>query len=286
MNTPPPYLEDPGLAEIEVIACDMDLTLLEDDKTLPQGIFERIAALDRADVVFCPASGRPLSSLETLFAPTAPRMAFMADNGGLVTFRGAVVFKDLLAPAVYQEICAACLESVPGAVPVVCGFDRAYVLAAHRAYHEMLSIYYLDIEYVERFEGLEVEADKATILFPDYDSERWFDEVFGPRFASWITCTCAGREWMDFMNPGVNKGAGLARLCAHMGAPLARAAAFGDTDNDAQMLEAAGHGFLMANADAHMYAHASYLVPSNQEHGVLQAIDAILAAKGVLQRCG
>ena len=54
-----PYTQDTDLASIRLIACDMDRTLLADDKTQPPHMAERIDALARAGVVFCPASGRP-----------------------------------------------------------------------------------------------------------------------------------------------------------------------------------------------------------------------------------
>ena len=280
MHRLPAYSEDPGLVDIGVIACDMDLTLLATNKAMPAGIHERIDALAALGIPFCPASGRALSSLEALFAGQKDRMGFIADNGGLVTCFGQVVFRDLLAPAVYREVCRTCLEEVPGAVPVVCAFERAYALKRHREHAATLGIYYPDIVWLDSFDGLDAEADKATILFPAFDSRRWFDAVFNPRFGRSLSVAVSGGEWVDFMNRGIDKGVGLAHLCEHLGVPLAQAAAFGDADNDAQMLEAAGHGFLMANAEPHMRAHANYLAPANEEAGVLRVIDAILAAKG------
>ncbi len=81
------------------------------------------------------------------------------------------------------------------------------------------------------------------------------------------------------MNHGIDKGAGIRRLAAHLGIELADVAAFGDTYNDIPMLETVGHSFLVANAAEHMEAHARYRCPSINDGGVLEVIDAILAAK-------
>lgn len=278
-SAPPSYEEDPGLASIKVVACDMDLTLLADDKSMPEGIEERISALAGLGVPFAAASGRPAYTLEAAFPRNAADMAFIADNGGLVTYRGRTIFKDLLDPAAYRAFCQTCLNEAPDAVPVVCGLERAYALKRHAAFDSLLRVYYLDIAYLDTFDGLEAEADKATILFPGNDSRRYYDEVFAPRFGGEFYVTCSGVEWIDFMNKGVNKGLGVAKLCEHVGVALKDAAAFGDTDNDAPMLDAVGHSFLVANASEHMYPHARYLAPSNNEAGVVQVLDAILDAK-------
>ncbi len=53
----PSYLEDTDLSSIKLVATDMDLTLLADDKSMPEGIDERIDALTEHGIVFCAASG-------------------------------------------------------------------------------------------------------------------------------------------------------------------------------------------------------------------------------------
>ncbi len=78
-----------------------------------------------------------------------------------------------------------------------------------------------------------------------------------------------GREWIDFMNLGVDKGAGVAHLCEHLDIDIADAAAVGDTYNDIPMLERVGHSFIVDNAEEHMNAHAKWRIPSNNDGGVL-----------------
>mgnify|MGYP000733119065 CR=1 FL=1 len=51
------------------------------------------------------------------------------------------------------------------------------------------------------------------------------------------------------MGEGATKGTALTWLCEHLGERLADAWAFGDNINDIPMLQAAGHGMAMINAD-------------------------------------
>lgn len=52
----------------------------------------------------------------------------------------------------------------------------------------------------------------------------------------------------EIIRRGVDKGEGIRRVCRELGAPLADTIAFGDSMNDAAMLETAGVGVAMGNA--------------------------------------
>lgn len=273
------YTEDKGLSDIKLLAVDMDLTLLASDGSLPPRMDKRIDALAEAGVLFCPASGRPAPTLQMMFPAHKDSIAFCADNGGWVIYQGRTAFRDLIRPELWHEVLD--FAAADGnCAPVLCAFEQAYVLKRDRRHHEAINKYYKDIRYVESFDEVDAEADKVTILFPDYDAEPRFASTYEPRFGKRLYVTNAGREWIDFMNLGVSKGSGVAHLCRQLGIGLADAAAVGDTYNDIPMLSAVGHSFVVANAEKHMHEHADYLVPSNDDRGVAVLIDAILAAKG------
>ncbi len=69
------------------------------------------------------------------------------------------------------------------------------------------------------------------------------------------------------------KGEGLRFLCKHLGIPLSEAAAFGDGVNDVSMLETAGVGVAMANAEPEALAAANYRTASNKEDGVARFLE-------------
>ena len=279
MNRLPYYTEDTDLASVRLIASDMDLTLLANDGTQPPEMSERIDELKRAGVVFCAASGRPTYTLRDMFPKHRDDMGFIADNGAAVSYRGDTVFKSLISPVDYHELIDVTLSETSGA-PVLCGMDRAYLLERDRAHDAKIRTYYHSITYVDTFDGVDVEANKFTILFPRNDSMDHYQRLMGPRYGERFSVTCAGAEWIDIMNRGVDKGAGIGRLCAHLGIDTAEVAAFGDTDNDAQMLSAAGHSFLMANGAERMRRFAKFGAPSNNDRGVAVVVEAILRAKG------
>ena len=243
------------------------------------GFFDEFGPkLADAGIVFCPASGRPAPKLEEMFEGIKNRLAFCPDNGACVIYRGSYIYKSNIDVELYQQVLNRASED-PRAVPVLCCFDEFYVLARDHQYHDEISVYYNTINYVDSFEGIDLESNKISIFFPGYDAEPAFRETYSPEFSDKLYVTNAGREWIDFMNLGVDKGAGVAHLCEHLGIDIADAAAVGDTYNDIPMLERVGHSFIVDNAEEHMNAHAKWRIPSNNDGGVLTLIDAILAAR-------
>jgi Cof subfamily protein (haloacid dehalogenase superfamily) len=75
---------------------------------------------------------------------------------------------------------------------------------------------------------------------------------------------------------GVTKGKALRRLCETLNIPAAAVMAFGDSDNDTDMLRWAGYSFAMENAAADIKAAAKYRAPPNTQSGVAKAIEAHL----------
>ena len=83
---------------------------------------------------------------------------------------------------------------------------------------------------------------------------------------------------IEVMGGGATKGTALAWLCGHLGEPLADAWAFGDNINDIPMLQAAGHGTAMINAEPEDRKAAGAITEYDNDHdGVARAIMAALA---------
>lgn len=79
--------------------------------------------------------------------------------------------------------------------------------------------------------------------------------------------------FLDVLAPGVNKGEALAFLQERWGVNAEHTLAIGDNWNDHEMLERAGLGMVMGNADPRMLALGLPVLPSNDEDGVAQAVE-------------
>lgn len=73
---------------------------------------------------------------------------------------------------------------------------------------------------------------------------------------------------MEFTKAGVSKAKGLSFLCKHLDIPIDQTIACGDSENDLDILKAAGLGVAMANAPEDIRQKADDVTKSNDEHGV------------------
>jgi hydroxymethylpyrimidine pyrophosphatase-like HAD family hydrolase len=77
----------------------------------------------------------------------------------------------------------------------------------------------------------------------------------------------------------VTKGSGLQFLAEHIGFSAERTVAFGDGENDIELLEWAGFGIAVANAHGRLIGIADYVCPPVTEEGVAQVIEAVLDSR-------
>jgi Cof subfamily protein (haloacid dehalogenase superfamily) len=81
---------------------------------------------------------------------------------------------------------------------------------------------------------------------------------------------------LDVLPLGCTKGHALGALCERLGVNASEVLAIGDNYNDVEMLEFAGHAFVMANAHQDMKARSWKVTRSNDEDGVAHAIQSVL----------
>lgn len=83
--------------------------------------------------------------------------------------------------------------------------------------------------------------------------------------------------YLEVVATGVSKAHALELVCNLVGIPLGDTAVFGDGENDLPMLEVAGLGIAMGNAHSSLKEVAKLVTKTNNEDGILQAIEQILA---------
>ena len=81
--------------------------------------------------------------------------------------------------------------------------------------------------------------------------------------------------FLEFASPEVTKASGLAFVAEHLGFARERTVAFGDGENDVELLEWAGYAVAVANAHERVLAVADFVAPRADEEGVAQVIEAL-----------
>jgi len=83
--------------------------------------------------------------------------------------------------------------------------------------------------------------------------------------------------FVEFLRPQVNKGTALESLCRELGVDLSQTIAFGDGENDVEMLETAGRGVAMANGrDKAKLAAKQITEYSNDDDGVARHLEQMI----------
>ena len=86
-----------------------------------------------------------------------------------------------------------------------------------------------------------------------------------------------GGPFFEVFAPGISKATGLKLVCDELSVGSDAVIAFGDMPNDLPMLEFAGWGVAVANAHPGLLALADEVTASNDEDGVAQTIERLLA---------
>lgn len=86
--------------------------------------------------------------------------------------------------------------------------------------------------------------------------------------------------FLELASPDVSKGSGMQFLAEHLGFAAERTVAFGDGENDRELLDWAGYAIAVENADETLRARADWVCPGPREEGVAQVIEAYLDSRG------
>ncbi|APX72957.1 Cof-type HAD-IIB family hydrolase [Companilactobacillus allii] len=263
------------MKDVKFVASDMDKTLLESNSKLPAGIDDIINNLMKLDINFGIASGRPIYTLQDLFPELKNEMTFICDNGGLVSYKGKILFKSLIDVPDYQRMVHFVEDDTDG-VPIICALDAAYVNKKYEKYVPFLKTFYTKVELVDDLRTIQRDANKFTIYFPNGHSQKYYDDIFEPEFGDNFSVVVSGEVWIDIMNKGIDKGGAIRLIGNYLDIDPSKMMAFGDTFNDKEMLQAVKYSYLMANGSEGMEQYANYRTGTNDEHGVLQVLNKLI----------
>lgn len=255
---------------IRLIATDLDGTLLDDKGHLPADFFEVLYELKKRNIIFAAASGRSAYTIKEIFIPHQKDVLYISDNGTYICTENFEWTKNAITKAQSDEAVEECLK-IGGLQIVICTKSKAYFINTQKEYVSTLSKYYICYEITEDYKSIDEEILKVAVFDPKGSSEHSYPKIKN-KLDKNLAAVVSSPNWFDIMNIHASKGVAIKEMQKHFGISKDETMAFGDFDNDIEMLKQAKYSFAMANSSENVKKIAEYETSDNNSFGVIKAI--------------
>lgn len=267
---------------IKMIATDMDGTFLRDNKKYDVDRFKKqLDFMQKKDIHFVAASGNSYDLLARYFKPVLNEypIDFVADNGARIfkanhLLKDTPISKDKIAQVIAWN--AMNPDSFNNLI-ILTGLKGVYV-SNHAKEADLFEIrqFFSPLFQVEKLLDVDDTIFKITFVWPNKMVTPYVNnlrKVFGNE----LHATGSGFGSVDILVQGINKATGLKALQKEYNIDAKEIVAFGDNDNDLEMLNYVGRGILMPNAYKDIQPKIkTKAIADNNHDGVLATIDVLL----------
>ena len=266
----------------KLLALDIDGTLTNTQKDITPATLEKIIEAQEKGHIVAIASGRPLPGIRKI-ADTIELDRFggyvLAFNGGRIVdySTGEVVYQAVLDNDVVRDIYDYCLKAGCGMVTydgdrVITGTDVDGYMTFEA------SINHMEIMRIDNFrEYIDFPLNKC-LLTADPDKAEKIEQELAEKFGDQLNIFRSEPYFVEIMPPNVHKATSLEKLLEVLDMDRKDLVACGDGYNDLTMIEYAGVGVAMANAQDIVKEHADYITLSNDEDGLVPVVDKFILA--------
>lgn len=265
---------------VRMIVTDLDGTLLQPDKTVTERTVRALSAARREGLVVLAATGRSIVDVARVL-PAALHDLVVCSNGAVVY--SVTTDTVLMERAIDAEVIATFVEALEPVAP-----GTRFATLVNSGYDLMPGPGYLDLmrpsdhgrdkATLTEVRLTELGARAAVKLMArhgDLELEELFVRCEQVAHIG-VLPTTSGVPFIEMSAAGVSKATTLDQLAAARGISPEEVLVLGDSANDVEMIQWAGHGVAMANAAADALAVADEIAPSNTEDGVAVIIERLL----------
>lgn len=267
--------------DIALVATDMDGTLLDEKGQLDLPRLERILdQLDQKGVRFVIATGNEIHRMRQLLGPLVERVVLVVANGARIFEHNQLVSASTWEEDLVEEALAFFDGREKTDQFVVTGMKGGFakegtVFTELEKFltPEMIASYYQRMNFVKTLQpSLFGGVLKMSLVVGHSRSDAVLAEI-NQTFHGRVRAVSSGYGCIDILQAGMHKAKGLKELMQKWQLHPSQMMAFGDSENDLEMLEFAGISYATENADSKAKQAAKYLAPSNVQCGVYQILE-------------
>jgi Cof subfamily protein (haloacid dehalogenase superfamily) len=274
----------PGLdaCAVRAVAMDLDGTVLDETFRPSARTSEAVARAEATGIACLIATGRMFISARRVAEQLGIRRPLVCYQGALVAdpVTGEVLVHRPIEAPLAREILRAMPEHHARRSNLYVE-DELYVWEENDATLRYAQVAGVPMHVVG---DLAAWIERPTTKIVTVGTPETMDELrdeMQPRFGSRSFVAKSLPYFLEFAAPGVSKASGLALVADLLGFSAEEAVAVGDAENDREMLDWAGWGLAVANADEHLRGEADAVIPSVHDDGVAQLLEALAEARAV-----
>jgi len=270
--------------DYQILALDLDGTLTNSKKEITRPTLEALIDIQKAGKKVVLASGRPTRGV----LPLAKQLHLETYGSYILSFNGARITDCRTGNAIYNKTLPTwCFEPVyqiaseykdTGIDILAYPPDRLISGFRPNQYTELESfINHAPIDCVGEDFLQHIPKDSNKLLIPgDPEVLQQIQKRLREHFRSALNIYCSDPFFLEVMPPCIDKAHSLLRLLTSIGLTAEQMICCGDGYNDITMIETAGLGVAMANAQPAVLEKADYVTRSNDEDGVLHVINQFM----------
>lgn len=270
---------------VECILSDMDGTLLQSSHGISERSFHAIKRVQSLGVRFFPATGRTRKSMalaggdkliEVLGGKIENIPGVYAQGLQVYNMEGTLIYEELLDSSVISMAEGFCLSRNLSVIAYA--GDR--ILAQRRTYFTDIITDYAEPVPEECHQPLSNVADSGTKInkLIILDREEVLVDI-RPELEKLLegkaSLTKAVPGMLEVLPFGASKGKGVQVLLNSCGIAPERCLAFGDGENDIEMIRLVKYGIAMANARSLLKQVSTFITDNNNEDGVAKVLEKL-----------
>lgn len=267
--------------DIKVIATDMDGTLLDSRGQLDLPRLEKILnRLDQRGVRFVIATGNEVHRMRQLLGHLAERVVLVVANGARIFEHNkllqAQTWDDAMVDRALGHFKGRECQDQFVVTAMNGGFVKKGTIFTELdkfMTSEMIEKLYQRMYFVDEFDSsLFGGVLKMSMVVGEERSDAVLQEI-NDLFDGQIRAVSSGYGCIDILQTGIHKAWGLEELLKRWGLKPEQIMAFGDSENDIEMLELAGISYAMENAEESVKEVATGVAPANSQAGVYKVLE-------------